>query len=257
MFLLFFAFHFPSFSQSLNTKLWDLDFGGNKNDSLIVVESTADGGYILGGYTNSSMNGDVSQTNEGGEDFWILKLDASGIKQWDRLFGGSGDDRLDALVQTSDGSYLLGGYSVSGKGGDKSQYSKGGSDYWIIKIDATGNKLWDYDYGGSDQDYLTSIIPTLDGGFLIGGYSDSGISGDRTVSSQGADDYWIVKIDFNGIKQWDNRFGGNADDRLYTMLQNADGTYMLCGLSHSGPSGDVSQISHGSKDYWLVKTDVN
>ncbi|MBK6642347.1 MAG: hypothetical protein IPG39_14535 [Bacteroidetes bacterium] len=83
----------------------------------------------------------------------------------------------------------------------------GFNDYWIVKIDSIGNKQWDKDYGGTDFDYLYSLQQTTDGGYILGGYSSSGIGGDKTHASWGAEDYWIVKIDSLGNKLWDKVLG--------------------------------------------------
>src|SRR5690606_29481094 len=128
-------------------------------------------------------------------------------KDWDKTFGGISNENLYSTIQTSDGGYLLAGYSDSSNSGDKSENSKGGNDYWIIKTDASGNKQWDKTIGGSSYDILCSAIQTSDGGYLLAGYSASSISGDKSENSKGGFDYWIVKMDASGNKQWDKTFG--------------------------------------------------
>lgn len=236
-------------------KLWDATFGGSANDNLVSLQQTSDGGYILGGYSSSGMSGDKTQDSQGGADYWIVKTDGAGTKLWDVRFGGSADDILRSVIQTSDGGYLLMGFSGSGISGDKTQASQGNDDFWIVKTDADGVKQWDYRYGGSENDRGISAKQTQDGGYILAGFSDSGISGDKTQSSQGYGDYWIVKIDGNGAMQWDARFGGNQYDYLYDVLQADDGGYILGGYSQSGANGDKSQPSQGSEDLWIVKTD--
>ncbi len=115
-------------------------------------------------------------------------------KQWDKRFGGTDVDPLYSLQQTTDGGYILGGYSVSGIGGDKTEDSRGYWDYWIVKTDANGVKQWDKRFGGSDYDQLNSLQQTTDGGYILGGWSYSGIGGDKTEDSRGGSDYWIVKL---------------------------------------------------------------
>ncbi|QHT70249.1 M6 family metalloprotease domain-containing protein [Rhodocytophaga rosea] len=127
--------------------------------------------------------------------------------QWNKRFGGSGADNFSVVIKTSDGGYLLGGHSTSAISGDRTQGTQGAQDYWIVKTDASGNKQWDKRFGGSAGDYLNTIIRTSDGGYLLGGNSMSGISGDKTQASQGGQDYWVVKITSTGTKQWDKRFG--------------------------------------------------
>jgi len=238
-------------------KQWDARFGGNSDDALLSLKQTTDGGYILGGISYSGISGDKTQPSQGAYDYWIVKTDASGVKQWDASFGGNSDDYFQSLDQTTDGGYILGGYSYSGISGDKTQASQGGFDIWIVKTDANGIKQWDARYGGSDYDNLASIRQTTDGGYILGGFSESGISGDKTQTSQGGFDYWIVKTDGNGVKQWDARFGGSSNDGLYFLQQTTDDGYILGGQSDSGISGDKTQTSQGYEDYWIVKTDAN
>jgi len=248
---------FPAIAQTAPLKQWDVQFGGSDFDQLNSLQQTADGGYILGGNSRSGISGDKTQPNRGGYDYWIVKTDANGGKQWDASFGGSYSDLLYSLQQTADGGYILGGYSSSGISGDKTQASRGDEDYWIVKTDANGVKQWDATFGGSSDDYLYSVQQTADGGYILGGSSESGISGDKTQASQGEDDYWIVKTDANGIKQWDATFGGSSDDYLYSLQKTSDGGYILGGSSESGISGDKTQTSQGEADYWIVKTDAN
>src|SRR6185295_3867785 len=103
------------------------------------------------------------------------------IKQWDKKFGGTGTDQFYSIKQTKDGGYILGGLSYSDSSGEKTQPTWGtGSDFWIVKIDAPGNKQWDKDFGGTDNEKLCSAEQTADGGYILGGTSWSGVSGDKT-----------------------------------------------------------------------------
>ena len=149
--------------------------------------------------------------------FTALPAQTPPTKQWDKTFGGSNNDDLSSLQQTSDGGYILGGYSASGISGDKTEASRGNNDYWIVKTDANGNKQWDKTFGGSSDDQLYSFQQTTDGGYISGGRSTSGISGDKTEASKGSYDYWIVKTDANGNKQWDKTFGGSNVDELWYL----------------------------------------
>ncbi len=242
---------------------WDARFGGSGNDVLADVRQTADGGYIAGGWIESDISGEVSHPSRGGRDYWIVKTDASGNKQWDARFGGSGSDNLNTIRQTNEGGYIMGGWSDSNISGDKTQdawETQDGwatFDYWIVKIDANGVKQWDKRFGGGETEFLESLQQTNDGGYILGGYSYSGISGDRTQGSRGSYDYWIVKIDANGVKQWDKRFGGSESDNLSSLQQTSDGGYIMGGRSESGVSGDRTQSSQGGFDYWIVKTNAN
>jgi hypothetical protein len=237
-------------------KQWDKTYGGTGYDQLFTMQQTREGGYLLGGDSNSGIGGDKTQPLRGQRDYWIVMLDTHGQKLWDQTFGGAALDHLYAAQQTSDGGYLLGGQSNSGAGDDKSQPSRGGFDYWVIKLDANGNKQWDKTFGGSGNEFLWSLQQTRDGGYILGGHSNSGISGDKTQANHGQDDYWVIKVDANGNQQWDRTIGGSSTDHLNAVQQTSDGGYVLGGSSNSGISGDKTQPSRGSSDYWVVKLDA-
>ena len=112
---------------------------------------------------------------------------------------------------------------------------------------------WQNTIGGSGNDELQSINQTSDGGYILSGYSNSGISGDKTEASQGSNDYWVVKLNSLGVIEWQNTIGGSSDDRLYSINKTSDGGYILGGRSSSGISGDKTEASQGSNDYWVVK----
>ncbi len=248
-------------TDNSGNKIWDAGFGGSQQDFLSAILPTTDG-YILGGSSNSGISGDKSESNkgdsiEGTNDYWIVKIDTTGNKIWDKTFGGTSDDELSGIQPTGDGGFLLAGTSASDSSGDRTQASQGKNDYWILKIDANGNKLWDRRFGGSDDDFLAAIEPTTDGGFLLGGASKSGISGDKTQAGWGNFDYWIVKIDANGNKIWDKRFGGSDDDRCNTLSSFDNGYFLLGGFSQSGISGDRTQASWGFADFWILKIDAS
>ena len=237
---------------------WEQDYGGPGDDLLYAVQQTSDGGYILGGISASGISGNKSSTNYGGYDYWVIKVDMYGNKQWDKTFGGSGNDYLTCLVQTFDGGYMLGGYSSSSTGGTKTAPNYGGTDIWLVRLDSAGNQLWDASYGGANDDKCNSIVQTPDGGYIIGGYSLSAPGGNKTAPNFGGNDFWQVKIDVNGNKLWDSSFGGNNHDLLIGLLQTVDGGCLLSGLSESAPSGNkTSDYYGGSYDGWFVKTDGN
>ncbi|HYH57274.1 MAG TPA: hypothetical protein VD772_11720, partial [Anseongella sp.] len=240
-------------AQSIPAKIWDKGLGGSASDDVTSVTATADGGLLLGGYSASGLSGDKSEASRGGSDFWVVKLDMNGTKQWDKTFGGSGSDNLYSVIQTTDGGYLLAGLSTSGIDGDKTEAGRGSTDYWIVKLDASGTRLWDKTYGGSADDRLYSVLQTTDGGFLMGGYTTSGISGDKTSALIGGYDLWVIKTDGNGNKLWDKTYGGSGSEIFSTLRPTADGGYLIGGSSDSGISGDKSEASRGAEDYWILK----
>jgi len=242
--------------DSQGTKQWDKTFGGTDNDYLYAVVQTTDGGYILGGNSYSPISGDKTQGVWGAGDYWIVKTDALGNMLWDKNYGGVGNDILYDICLTADGGYILTGYSTSGISGDKATANWGSFDYWIIKIDSLGIMQWEQDYGGTWADIATSLKPAVQGGYLLAGYSLSGISGNKTQPTWGLSDFWIIKIDSLGNIQWDKDFGGTDIDYLYSFVQTADEEFVFAGLSYSGISGDKSEPLWGTDpDFWILKTD--
>lgn len=243
-------------------KTWDKTFGGDDSDDLISIQQTSDGGYILGGSSISGSSGNKSQASQGIFDYWIVKLDAKGNRIWDKTFGGDDNDYLSSVQQTSDGGYILGGYSLSNLSGDKSQQNKGmasvNSDYWIVKLDANGNKIWDKTFGGSSYDDLKALEQTADGGYILGGNSASGISEDKSQAAKGPNDYWLLKLDANGNKTWDTIIDRNGYEMLAALHQTSDGGYILGGNSTSPSSNEKKLASDKDEfDYWIVKLDAD
>jgi len=234
-------------------KQWDRCLGGARQDEPTSIWPTADGGYIVAGYSDSGIGTDKSQASRGFYDYWVIKLDAQGQKQWDRTFGGADDDQLSSVEQTPDGGYILGGISNSGLNGDKTQAARGLHDYWVIKLDAQGTKVWDRTLGSTSDETGGRVRVMADGGYIVGGYSDGRATGDRSQASFGLLDYWIVKLDAQGNKQWDKAFGGTDNDYLLDLRATADGGCVLGGATYSPVSGEVSEASRGLADYWVLK----
>lgn len=143
----------------------------------------------------------------------------------------------------------LGGSSLSGKTGDKSQPSRGKADYWVVKTDKAGNLVWEQTFGGSGADELFSVKQINGNNYYLAGTSSSGKEGDKSQKSHSGKDYWLVKVDESGTKIWDKAFGGSKDDKLLASTFTDEGHYILAGSSNSDVSGDKSQASQGSNDY--------
>ena len=177
---------------------------------------------------------------------------------WDMTYGGMGNDTFKGMVPAHDGGYLIVGTSDSNKSTHKSDNSKGGTDYWLIKVNEAGERIWDKSYGGSEDDSCSGIIPTKDGNYLLFGSSKSPDNGDKSQPTQGSSDFWILKIDANGSKIWDKRFGGGADDSCQFAMQLENGDFALGGSSRSGVSGDKKHAGFGDlPDYWVLRVDEN
>jgi hypothetical protein len=231
-------------------KLWDRAFGGTADDFLQAACSTPDGGYLLGGYSHSGTDGTKTAPNRGNSDFWLVRTDATGGQLWDRTYGGTGYDSMHAMLRLEQGGYLLLGDSNSSTNGNKTAPYLGDSDYWLVAVDADGNKLWDKTYGGTGTDYAYAILALPDGGFLLGGLSNSGINGTKTAPNRGGFDYWIVRIDGNGNQLWDRSFGGANDDSLLNLTAMYDGGFLLGGISGSSTNGNKTALFRGGNTYW-------
>jgi hypothetical protein len=258
--LLFFAGAIYAKADAQPTIKAQRTIGGSLTDNLTSINITKDGGLIAGGYSYSNISGEKTENSRGGYDYWVVKFDSLGSIQWDKTIGGSNLDWLTSLTQTSDGGYILGGLSYSNISGEKTENSRGDDDYWIVKLDSSGNIQWDKTIGGSDLDGLNSLQQTSDGGYILGGGSRSNISGEKTENRRGGYefDYWIVKLDNLGNIQWDKTIGGNSGDNLQSIQQTADNGYILGGNSSSGISGEKTENNRGSNytdDYWIIKLD--
>lgn len=228
---------------------WQKSYGGSGADNSYAIIQTLDGGYAVTGLSNTTNGtGDVSGNN-GSFDYWLCKLDASGNLQWQKSLGGTATEQAFGIVQTADSSYVLCGYSSSPNTGMVTG-NHGSNDYWIVKIDKTGELLWQRSYGGSGSDRAFGISKTSDGGFIVNGVSPS-TDGDVT-SNHGDNDYWVVKLDSEGLLQWQKSLGGSGDDFGRIAFELTDGGYMVGGRTNSPNDGDVKDI-HGDYDYWLLK----
>ena len=209
-------------TDSSGNEVWRKTFGGNKNNSGESVMQTSDNGYIIAGTTASF--------EWGSNDVWLIKADSSGNKVWSQTFGGSNNDGSHSVQQTFDHGYIVTGWTWS--------FGKGNADLWLIKTDSTGNEIWNRTIGGSDHDDGSSVQQTMDGGFIITGWTES--FGSARMNA------WLVKTDANGNKIWSKAFGGNNFDMGYSVKQTADGGYIITGYtnSHSGGSDD---------DLWLIR----
>ncbi len=224
---------------------WQKALGGSSGDEAQSIQQTADGGYIVAGLSWSN-SGDVIG-NHGISDYWVVKLDGNGNIQWQKALGGSGYDKATSIQQTADGGYIVVGETYSNDG-DVTGYH-GGGDYWVMKLDDSGNIQWQKSLGGSNLDVATSIQQTADEGYIVAGYS---YSNDGDVSGNHGDgDFWVVKLAGNGNIQWQKVLGGSYLDKAYSIQQTADGEYIVAGESLS-TDGDVTG-NHGSLDYWVVK----
>ncbi len=228
--------------------LWQRTIGGSEWDQPAFITPTNDGGFAVGGYSESNISGEKTENSRGGYDYWILKLDNSGNIQWQRTLGGSEDDYLRKIIQTSDNGFLLLGYSSSDISGDKTENSLGGTDYWILKLDEAGNIMWQNTIGSTENDTVSDVEQAADGSFLIGGTASSEISGDKTVVG----DIWILKLDANGNILWQKGYDFFANSFLSNAKLTNDGGFILAGTGTPGIFSDyiISKLNINGGSMW-------
>jgi hypothetical protein len=227
---------------------WQKCYGGSSYDDAFCIKQTIDGGYIIAGITQS-YDGEVTGIH-GQQDIWIVKIDPSGIIQWQKCYGGSSYEYVHEIQQTTDGGYIFAGDAASNDGDVTGNH--GNYDYWVVKIDQTGAIQWEKCFGGSGGEAAWGIQQTLDGGFIAVGGTESN-NGDVTFNHGGLD-LWVVKTDPSGVIQWQKSYGGSGDDVAWGgSQQTTDGGYIISG-STTSIDGDITD-NHGGNDYWVVKTD--
>jgi len=244
---------------------WEKSFGGTGGDVFYDIIKAADGGYLTVGVSNSPIGGNKTTPFRGSQDAILTKFDVNGNIIWDKVFGGIGYETGFKIKALSDGNYLLIFDSASGIENEKTAPNKGGLDIWIIKIDANGNIIWDKTYGSNATEYVTDLIPTSDGGSIIGSIISTNAStvtanGDRSQNGRGDHDLWFIKIDANGNKVWDKTFGGSGTEIGGYLLKAIDNSgYYTWGYTNtSNISGsDLTTPARNGTDAWLIKFDNN
>ncbi|MCF6131832.1 T9SS type A sorting domain-containing protein [Flavobacterium wongokense] len=251
--ILLLLFSINCFAQA-PTLEWQKYFGGSKADEARCIKHTSDGGYIVGAYTFSN-DGQVSGLHGTIEDFWVVKLAADGTIQWQKTFGGTGDEEIYSIAQTTDGGYIIAGYATYPNDGDVTGVHSNDyrEDFWVIKISSTGNLEWQKALGGSLNEVARDIKQTPDGGYIVIG---STISNNFDVSGLHGtyNDAWVVKLSATGIIEWQKTYGGSNYDYGRSITLSADGGYVFTGGSKS-TDGDLLglQASNTYTNMWVVK----
>jgi len=200
--------------------MWSQTFGGSDYDGAYSVQQTADGGYVLAGWTDSY----------GGA--WLIKTDATGTEQWSQTFSSGAEAK--SVQQTTDGDYILAGWTCD-------SYEISRDDAWLIKTDAEGTEQWSQTFGGLEDDYIRSVQQTTDGGYILAGERE-------TRSYELSKNAWLIKTDAEGTEQWSQTFGGSDYAHAWHVQQTTDGGYILAGY--------ITSYGAGSGGTWLIKTDA-
>jgi hypothetical protein len=208
---------------------WNRTYGGTNSDQANSLIVTSDGGFAIVGKTNSYGSGH--------SDYWLVKTDANGIRQWNKTYGGALYDFAYSLVESSDGGFVIAGYTGS-------VFDFVAFDVWLVKTDEFGNMVWNQTYGGINDDFVFSVVETSDGGYALAGYT--------TSFGTGRADAWLIKTDPNGNMEWNKTYGGIWDESVKSVIETSDGGYALAGHM---TTGNVTEHPFHVEDFWLIRTD--
>jgi len=201
--------------------LWHKTYGGDDSEAADTIIQTSDNGYVVVGYKYISATGRM--------DGWIMKLDSKGNEEWQKTYGGDKDDVAISIQQTHDGGYIVAGRTWS--------LGAVGSDAWILKLNPNGDMKWQKTYGGKGHDVANCIVQTSDGGYIV--------TGDTTSFNVKQTDAWILKLNSDGEKQWQETYGGDSYDVAHSILPISAGGYIV--------AGNTNSFGAGGSDIWLLK----
>jgi hypothetical protein len=210
-------------TDSFGNQQWAKTFGGSQDEEAYSIQQTLDGGFIIAGATSSF--------GSGSRDVWLIKTDFSGNEVWKKTLGGMSSDGARFVQQTSDGGYIITGWTYS-------QGPGAVGNVLLIKTDSSGNQVWFKAFGGSDVD-RGYCVQQITNGFILTGYTAS--------SGAGLDDMLLIKTDNSGNSIWEKTFGGSGRDYGNSIQITQDEGYIIAGYSLS--------YGAGSEDVWIVKTD--
>lgn len=202
--------------------IWDRTIGGVEEDQTQDIISSQDGGFVIGGGTRSPMGGNKTSPFYGLIDYFLVKLDANGNLEWEKTYGGSGLEVISGLAENEAGNILIGGLSDSGIEGSKTEASIGLYDYWLIYLNSDGSEVWQDVYGAAQRDVMTVLFRTSDGGYFVGGDSESGIGEDKTTQNFGFNDCWYFKLACDWRYESDYDFVGCDDEQIMLDLTSTD-----------------------------------
>jgi hypothetical protein len=214
---------------------WQQCYGGSNEDHVYDI-IPIDGGYFLVGSTESS-NGDIKY-NHGSWDAWLLKIDSNGNILWEKTFGGSDGDGCGIIIPTPKNHYYLLCASGSSDGDISYDPYPGSNDIWVVKIDSTGNIIWDKMIGSGMIDAVESATLTNDGGVSVFGWTGSQ-NGDVSVN-YGMYDMWLVKLNSDGDIMWDKSYGTDDFDYGHVIISTSDGGFLIGGASTIGSGGNLT-----------------
>ena len=248
---------------------WSFYFRSEVSNSLLKSKSNS---LLMAGVSDSVIVCNKTIGSHGLGDYGLVSTDTLGNIQWQKNYGGSLLEKIVDVIATNDGGYLLYGRTSSPQGFDISQTGYNDTSLWVVKIDSLGTKLWDKRFGsctktgvinnnfGSGKESANHLaINTSDGGFLLATSITGAPCGDVTEVARGPLDYWLLKIDQNGVKQWDKRYGCLGNNYAESLAEMDTGIYLIGGtvatstfVDNSGIGGDKTEDTRGSGDLWFV-----
>lgn len=218
---------------------WACAYGTKQGDPAYAMARTVDLGYVTAGNTYA--------TSTGLPDFWLVKTDLKGDVVWQMAYGGAKTDHLAAITATQDGGFIVAGETDS--------FGAGKYDYWLMKLDADGKIEWQKTYGGLDNDYARTVVQTSEGGFIVAGESRSFGAGGYNA--------WVLKLDRDGVVEWEYLYGGSAEDFVCSVAELKDNGYAIFGHTYSfgvkksdlwltrlSKSGEIlGQLTYGGEEF--------
>jgi hypothetical protein len=240
--------------DAAGTIVWSYLYGGTEDEEGTDIIQTADGGFMVVGWTDS-QDGDVTgHHGTYGSDFWVLKLTSAGALTWAKCYGGNDDDDdAAALVQSQNGNFYISGTTYSYDGDVSGNHGTYESDFWVIKVNAAGTLLGQKCVGGTEYEEGINMALTNDNGCVLTGRSYS-TDGDVSGYHDGSD-MLVAKLDSSFNLAWANCFGGSETEEGNSIVQLADNSYAALGYTSTHNNGDITghHGSQGSDDFWLVR----
>jgi hypothetical protein len=236
---------------------WQSATGGSEGDLANAVVQGKNGEYLVVGVAYSyygKNTGDITGSRGGFSDAIITKIDASGNKQWVKVFGGSSVDEARAVAATPDGDFIVAGFSGSNDGDIPKKL--GYDDFWIMKIDTDGKIKWSKTYGSTSEDQAHAVVVTPDGGCVVTGFTE-GNNVDVVGNNNNKQNVWILKLDADGNKQWAKMYGGSQDERALSIAACQDGGYAITGFAYSTDGDVTGHHGYSNTDIWVLKVDGN
>ncbi|WP_294237329.1 T9SS type A sorting domain-containing protein [uncultured Chryseobacterium sp.] len=246
-------FHLVKLNQQ-GEEVWEKYFSGKNHDFLSATVNTQEGGFLLAGTSYSGKGLDKKDESKGGSDFWLIRINEFGAELWQKTIGSAADEEARAVIQTTDLGFFVAG-NVNFGSAQLADKGYGSKDVLVIRLDKSGKEISQLVLGGRGLDEVEKMIPTIDGGALLGIYSRSSAGGSKKSENYGEGDYYLVKLTKDNKVEWEKNFGGKGDDHLRTLAMTSTG-YLIGGESRSDISGNKTVGIEEGTDLWLISVNT-